>query len=291
MSDRELSVYWPDGRPNFGDSVVPEFVEAILGRHVVRKRPGHAAIVTIGSLLDYSAFRSVNSGALAPLGRLAFFLRRAVQRPLAVLGTGFLGDAVAFDPQLALRRRLKVFALRGELSRKALEAYGVKTAGCVLGDPGLLFPRLWPDIRAVKSPKRIIGFVPHDSRLESEEVAEFRRRVPESRIISVREAPRDVFAAIAACTEIYSSSLHGLIAADSLGIPNRWVRLDIEGKNAQYCRFKFDDYYSAFGARREPVDIAAIPDCGPGEQLDRDRVAAVTAGLEGAFAAFRRSLG
>ena len=45
------------------------------------------------------------------------------------------------------------------------------------------------------------------------------------------------------CEFILSSSLHGLIMADSFGIPNQWMVLSdkVEGKN-----FKFYDYYSVF---------------------------------------------
>lgn len=40
-----------------------------------------------------------------------------------------------------------------------------------------------------------------------------------------------------------STSLHGLIVADSYGIPNAWIKQpqDIGGNG-----YKFDDYYSAF---------------------------------------------
>ena len=62
---------------------------------------------------------------------------------------------------------------------------------------------------------------------------------------------------------ILSSSLHGLVAADSFGIPNiRMVCSDrIYGGD-----FKYDDYYSAFGytshsrldTRRENINSVAI---------------------------------
>lgn len=45
-----------------------------------------------------------------------------------------------------------------------------------------------------------------------------------------------------ACKYIISSSLHGLICADSICIPNRWIKLsELLGSD-----FKFHDYYSVF---------------------------------------------
>ena len=53
---------------------------------------------------------------------------------------------------------------------------------------------------------------------------------------------------VASCDFIFSSSLHGLIAADSLGIPNKWVKFsDLVLGNG----YKFKDYYSVFGLEDE----------------------------------------
>ena len=52
-----------------------------------------------------------------------------------------------------------------------------------------------------------------------------------------------------------SSSLHGLILADFLGLSNQWVRLSGEERNAKGMNeFKYRDYYSVFGLE----DIAPI---------------------------------
>ena len=51
---------------------------------------------------------------------------------------------------------------------------------------------------------------------------------------------------VSQCEMILSSSLHGLITADALKIPNRWIKLSDKIRGNDY---KFADYYSAFGLK------------------------------------------
>lgn len=59
---------------------------------------------------------------------------------------------------------------------------------------------------------------------------------------------------LAKCKRIVSSALHPLIAADSLGIPNMWVRLHEQTTS----KYKFEDYYSAIGKCKTPVYLYEI---------------------------------
>lgn len=58
--------------------------------------------------------------------------------------------------------------------------------------------------------------------------------------------PLVMIATAARCERIVSSSLHGLILADALGIPNMWDPFSTAPP------FKFRDYASAYGERIEP---------------------------------------
>lgn len=59
---------------------------------------------------------------------------------------------------------------------------------------------------------------------------------------------------LAGCEAVISSAMHPLIACDSLGIPNAWVKVsDIPSE------YKFKDYYSAFDMVKEPYTYDSIP--------------------------------
>jgi pyruvyltransferase len=96
----------------------------------------------------------------------------------------------------------RVLALRGRNTAARLGIDGVP-----LGDPGLLVSALWdrPKVR------HRLGVVPHyvDTRTWPEA----------DLVIDVRQPVDAVIAAIGSCSAIASSSLHGLIAAQSYGIP------------------------------------------------------------------------
>jgi pyruvyltransferase len=141
-----------------------------------------------------------------------------------VLGTGCMFDeAVEFDGA-------KVLALRGVLT--------ARNAG--------LHPSLLADL----------GLLASDL---------LARPMPRSRAIGTVRAPGDIRPVMgwmldplgdplamvmeaAMCERIVSSSLHGLILADALGIPNMWDPWPTDHASG----FKFRDYASAYGERIEP---------------------------------------
>ena len=152
-------------------------------------------------------------------------------------------------------RPLIIHALRGEKTRKHLCKILKRDIKCVLADPGLLSSK----IVETCDKKYSIGIVPHYVDKDEKIFKEMLDYYPNSKFIDVQNKPEDVIKEISQCEYIISTSLHGLIIADSYGIPNCWCEISdkILGN-----RFKFHDYFSSFGTDREVFDLreGKLPD-------------------------------
>lgn len=141
-----------------------------------------------------------------------------------VLGTGFILPSMRKDLSHA-----RVLGVRGELTRRRARL----PRGTVLGDPGILVGDLLDDLTPSEgSPAILPHYVDHD----------MARRHPGLPVINIRGEPREVIRQIASASVLYTSSLHGLIAADALGVPHV-----LELSRTIGGLFKFLDYASAFG--------------------------------------------
>jgi hypothetical protein len=133
-----------------------------------------------------------------------------------------------------------VLALRGKATLSQVECR--KRDAVCLGDGGLLASLVFRPCR-----KRYkLGVIPHYSQADQPVFAELEKLTDVKRI-DICDEPRSVIQQIGQCEHILSSSLHGLIIADSLGVPNRWI--DVAGNSSTILGngFKFRDYYSIFG--------------------------------------------
>nr|WP_289029018.1 polysaccharide pyruvyl transferase family protein [uncultured Algoriphagus sp.] len=206
------------GRKNFGDLMTPILIKH-LGFTPINTWYKFSEVVLVGSVLD--ALDRNYSGI--------------------IFGSGFLKEVNGKPFPKA-----NVIAVRGKLTSNLMNL----PSKTLLGDPGLLFSKIFkPSIEK----KYKLGIIPHYSDLDK---TEFKRILlknnDEITLINVKESVLDVFYKISQCENIISSSLHGLVIADSLKIPNRWCFVDGSKHND---RFKFDDYYSAFCLRRDPFII------------------------------------
>jgi hypothetical protein len=146
-----------------------------------------------------------------------------------VLGTGFIRAGMHKDLS-----RARVLAVRGALTRKACGL----PASVPLGDLGLLVSDLPRFAMLPTGPLVIPHYVDHD----------IAARHPGATVVPVTSDPARILSAIAAARIVYTSSLHALIAADTLGVPHvvEPHPLVLGGM------FKFNDYASAFGAKIRP---------------------------------------
>ena len=121
-------------------------------------------------------------------------------------------------------REAQVLAVRGPLTHEA----------GLYADPGLLCGLYAPEVE-----KRYkVGVLPH-----------YIEALPhQGQGLNIRWKIEVLIDAAAKCERIISSSLHGLVLADSLGIPNMWVYSErVIGEGS-----KFRDYAASFGESIEP---------------------------------------
>lgn len=222
-----LDVYWASSHRNFGDVLTPLLLERLFGWQIRHVSYRQADMTAVGSLLQKYTVSRAN------------WLRRwqeSRRPPLRVWSTGFIEPVAAGR---VLPRRLTVAALRGKRSRAELERLTGARLDVPLGDGGLLASHLL-DKRPVV--RRTFGLVPHYCDAADPAVRELANRL-DAAVIDVLAKPLETLERIASCRFILSSSLHGLVAADALGIPNRRI---VFGGGIIGGDFKFDDYYSIY---------------------------------------------
>jgi pyruvyltransferase len=125
------------------------------------------------------------------------------------------------------------FAVRGPLTRDQLIKKGLNVPE-VYGDPGLLYPQIYsPNIEKTHE----WGIIPHyiDANLKIVEDLKLRG----VKVIDICAGEKEFINQLLSVEKVLSSTLHGLIAADSYGIPNARITLSdrIVGGD-----FKFMDY-------------------------------------------------
>lgn len=215
--DGVIRLYWWNQIPNFGDGISKIVVEKLSGRPVIWASPSDCDIFAVGSIMK--------------LARRAYSKPNQEKKPW-VWGTGSIG------PQ----RRDFVNNVRFALVRGPLTAVLLGLEMENYGDPGLLVANaLGEDIERGD----YVGLIPHHSQIKSTQVSQISKSDPRLKLIDVRNKDaKSVVREIASCKYVLSSSLHGLIVADSYGIPNTWLR-----PNGIHStpKFKFYDYALSVG--------------------------------------------
>ncbi len=212
-----ILAYWWAGKRNFGDLLTPAILRQ-CGLTPVLASPQTANLASTGSILD------ILPGNFSG----------------TILGSGLIsGNTTLRFPNA------RILALRGNETKRCL---GLSDP-ILLGDPGLLSSTLCARVHR----KFLLGIVPHYKDLDNPLVwslaGRFRKDVL---VVNVQRSPAAVIKDIDRCHHILSSSLHGIIVADSLGIPNAWTCFSdqVIGNG-----FKFRDYYSAFDDERESLSV------------------------------------
>lgn len=209
LFNKPIKVYYWKEEINFGDLITRDLLK-YYGYIPIWFNERRADLISTGSLIEH--LLPSYSGT--------------------ILGTG------AIDSNTKTRfLNANIIGLRGKNTKKNLGL----VESIVLGDPGLLSDKLIQRERSVK--KIELGVIPHYSDVNNNAIQKLKLKYgADIAVIDVRQQPLTVLKEMDACKYIISSSLHGLICADSLGIPNRWIKLsELPGND-----FKFNDYYSVF---------------------------------------------
>lgn len=194
---------------NFGDMLGPLLTHRILESHGLSSRTPDedVRLMTIGSIMHLSQPGDI------------------------VWGTGVNGktSSTGAAPDVDVR------AVRGPLTREALTSAGTVVPE-VYGDPGLLWGLFWPlSFYRAKKGRRVVSVsvVPN--------FHEWSRYRGTQNAINPRLPPHEVIGQIAQSSLIVGSSLHGIVIAESFGIPARLVQPRTEPA------FKYQDYYAGTG--------------------------------------------
>jgi len=153
-----------------------------------------------------------------------------------VLGSGFI-----LERYIRKNNNWKILLIRGPLSAKQCEPNG----DFIFGDPAILASLVFKDIYIKKYR---LGIIPH-----SRDYDDFKFSFDEEvLIINPKRNALLVAKDIMQCKHIASSSLHGLIFADSYCIPNIHLKL---GDKVIGGFHKFDDYYMGMGLVKSPMPL------------------------------------
>ena len=141
--------------------------------------------------------------------------------------------AEAFCQKLS-HRKLDIRAVRGPLTKKVLEDYG-HHCPAVFGDPAILMPLIYnPNIEKKRHALVIPQFIKEK---------EFRDNHPDIHMVSMNTRDyKYVIDEIVASEIVITSSLHGIILAETYGIPAVFFR-----GLPKYKDFKYYDWYQSTG--------------------------------------------
>jgi pyruvyltransferase len=222
---------------NFGDLLGPRIVNELL-RRAGLTNDGHGRLLTVGSIIHLSSPNDT------------------------IWGSGVNGKI----PHLGGAPDLDIRAVRGPITRARLLQAGTSNVPEVYGDPGLLCGLLWPRAEYLRSSRtrHSVTIVPN--------FHEWTGLRADHRAVNPCAPLNSVISRIARSELVVGSSLHGVIVAESMGVPARLV------VSEQEPALKYLDYYAGSGRAdiviasgvREALELggATPPSWDPGPLLD-----------------------
>ncbi len=225
---------------NFGDLLGPFLVREILSR---------AGLDNTG---PFNGSRLLSVGSIMGMAR----------ENDTIWGSGINGKYV---DEVYSFRRVDVRAVRGPLTRGGLRKRG-QTVPEIYGDPGLLVGALWQRAELFDADlAREVTIIPNLN-----EIGDYNGM---EGYLDPRTDLRRCLEVIASSSFVASSSLHGVIIADALGVPVRIMRSKAEPE------FKYRDYFEGTGRKLPTLatDSKHALELGPHDALNWDHNALMSA--------------
>lgn len=251
---RPLLAYWFDAEPNFGDLATPFLIRHFTGIEPINLLGTHRGLNPLHhNFLKRETYVSLGQ-------RLGFthhpeylvtgsILGWRVWKPdvQVIWGAGFMTETTTLH-----HPPNRLVAVRGERSLAQIPREWQRDMQA-LGDPGVLVGDLVKD--KVREPDGRIGIIPHYRDKDAPVLAAIAQD-PRYRLINIQQDVEPFVRQLASCSIVLASALHAIIAADGLGIPNRWIRL-AEGPLPPGGHFKFEDYFSVAGNPQHEPDLVS----------------------------------
>lgn len=237
LTSKNYLIYYWDHERNWGDSINEFIFKSIIGEKVfsankVMNFKSQEIITGIGSVLN---------------SRLKNY---------SIWGSGFLSEK-----HTLIHSPNEVLALRGKLTEKKINGLFRKSTD-QFGDPGLLFKEFYNPI----FPKEYkLGIIPHFKELDEKVIQDIKSKYGFE--INIISPTIDVFKfadEVSKCESILSSSLHGLVLAESYGIPTSRISISNKLIGGDY---KFEDYYSGVN-----IPLKAVRPFNLLEHFDRNNI-------------------
>jgi pyruvyltransferase len=203
----EDSMFWSVEKNNFGDQLSQVIVERIIDRPVKLRGldSKHKILLSLGSILNFARNGDV------------------------VWGTGFRSSPVT-EKRF---RQLDVRAVSGPVTRDYLLQLGIECPE-VYGDPAILMAHLFPELKKKAKPKYNYIIIPDVQEVDCLGVYQ--------NVVMPTLPWDEVVELILDSKLVISSSLHGIIVAESFGVPARMLKMTWAEP-----LLKFQDYYQATG--------------------------------------------
>jgi len=268
--DDTMSVCHITPWPNFGDELGPPVIKRILELYFGCSAEGVKVfdLATIYQGGGDSGFLNRTGSQLDTCLMSIGSLLRMVKSGDHIWGTG-----VAFDKTVQNRCGRKevdnvtVYSSRGPLSAGEIQRHcdvtnlpgnNVKNNEATntiegAGDAGFLVPFLFPELLHKKgdlnSETKTPCYVPHKFDVGNKQ---WGTALPNAQPLMVGIGWVNMTLRMQSCSFVISSSLHGIIFAEALGIPSKWFQ-----RSKNVGTFKFQDFYASL---REGQPEAATPE-------------------------------